>query len=174
LWAALLRAGPGAIFSHTAAAELYGLVKPRPGAPIQPTVPSACVPDRTGKISGVIIHRSRNLGVISHPTLTPPRTRIEETVLDLIAAAPGFDAGYEWICKAVGNRLTTAERIRLALDQRRNRVNLAVAQIVTMRFGHLDLRTPQAQCRTAAEVAGILRTRDPRVGTACKYSGCPL
>jgi hypothetical protein len=59
-------------------------------------------------------------------------------------------------------------------DRRRDRHNLAAAEIVTMRFGHLDLRTSQAQCRTAAEVASTLRRRGPWVGIACQYSGCAV
>jgi hypothetical protein len=50
--------------------------------------------------------------------LTPPQTRVEETVLDLIEAARSFDEAYDWICRAIGRRRTTAERIRRALDDR--------------------------------------------------------
>src|SRR5438309_573038 len=40
LWAALLRAGPGAVLSHLSAAELHGLID-YPGESIFVTVPSA-------------------------------------------------------------------------------------------------------------------------------------
>jgi hypothetical protein len=57
-------------------------------------------------------------------------------------------------------------------DKRRDRRNLAIEKIDTMRFWHIDLRTEQAQCRTAAEVAGVLRDRGPWVGMRCRLPGC--
>jgi hypothetical protein len=44
---------------------------------------------------------------------------VEDTVLDLIEIAPTFDDAYAWICRAIGRRRTTAERIRRALDARK-------------------------------------------------------
>jgi hypothetical protein len=256
LWAALLRAGPGAVLSHQTAAELYGLLKP-PSPLIHLTVPVTSNPARRGKIPGVVVHRSRNIEITRHPVLLPPRTRVEDTVLDLIESARSFGDAYDWICKAIGDRLTTAARIREALDRRgrfpgrrdieralgdagqgalsnlelrylrgverrhklptatrqapvktggrtvyldnlyedylvcveldgsaahpeseqwadkrRDRRNLASARIVTLRFGYLDLHTEQAQCETAAEVAGVLRDRGSWVGRPCRRPGC--
>ncbi len=54
-------------------------------------------------------------------------------------------------------------------DKRRDRRNLAAEKIVTMRFGYSDLSTEQAQCRTAGEVARVLRDRGP--GSARLPSG---
>ena len=258
LWGALLRAGTGAVFSHQSAAELYGLLK-QPSRLIHLTVPVTSDPARYGKIPGIVFHRSRIIAATRHPVLTPPRTRIEDTVLDLIESAACFDDGYDWICQAIGDRLTTAVRIRAALDQRsrfparreaeralgdagqgalsnlelrylrgverrhklptaarqapvktggrtiyldnlyedyllcveldgtaahpereqwadkrRDRRNLAVGKIVTMRFGYLDLHTEQAQCQTAADVARVLRDRGPWVGRPCHLPGCPV
>lgn len=117
LWAALLRAGPGAMFSHHTAAELHGLVD-RPSPLIHITVPADRNPARYAKLPGVVIHRSAAARGSRHPMLSLPRTRIEDTVLDLIQAAAGFDEKYDWICRAIGRRLTTARRIRAALDAR--------------------------------------------------------
>ena len=39
-------------------------------------------------------------------------------MLDLIQNAPTFDDAYAWICKAIGRRRTTADRIRRAMDAR--------------------------------------------------------
>jgi hypothetical protein len=258
LWAALLRAGPAAVLSHQTAAELYGLLK-QPSASIHLTVPATVNPARHSKIPGVTVHRSRILERTRHPVLLPPRTRIEDTVLDLIEEMDEPADRYELICRAIGGQLTTAARLRLALkkrtrfrdrreaeaaladaaqgalsnlerwylrgverrhklpvatrqarikvggrsiyldnlyeeylvcaeldgsaahpadeqwaDKRRDRRNLAVEKIVTMRFGYLDLCTQEAQCRTAGEVVGVLRDRGPRVGTACRLAGCPV
>jgi hypothetical protein len=258
LWAALLRAGPEAVLSHQTAAELYGLLK-RPSPMIHLTVPATTNPARKGRIPGVVVHRSRILEVTRHPVLSPPRTRIEHAVLDLIEEMADPADRYDLICRAIGSRLTTAGRLGEALDQRsrfrerreaesalgdvgqgalsnlerwylrgverrhklpvatrqarvriggkssyldnlyedylvcveldgtaahpageqwrdkrRDRRHLALEKLVTMRFGYLDLRTEQAQCRTAGEVARVLRDRGPRVGVRCRLAGCPV
>jgi hypothetical protein len=128
LWAALLRAGPDAVLSHQTAAERHGLVD-EPSSLITITVPASKRPARV-KIPGVIIHRSDAILRTRHPAMLPPCTRVEDTVLDLIEIAPTFDAAYAWICRAVGRRLTTADRIRQAMDARKKmrwRRNLALA-----------------------------------------------
>ena len=51
--------------------------------------------------------------------MLPPCTRVEDTVLDLIQLAPIFDDAYTWICRAIGRRRTTADRIRQAMDARK-------------------------------------------------------
>jgi hypothetical protein len=117
LWAALLRAGPGAVLSHQTAAERHGLID-EPSSLIAITVPAARNPGRT-KIPGVVVHRSDAILRTRHPAMLPPCTRVEDTVLDLIEIAPTFDDAYAWISRAVGRRRTTAERIRLAMDARK-------------------------------------------------------
>ena len=57
LWAALLRAGPGATLSHYTAAELHGLID-SPADQIHVTVPATRNPARQRKITGLVIHRS--------------------------------------------------------------------------------------------------------------------
>jgi hypothetical protein len=246
------------VLSHQTAAELYGLLK-RPTSMIHLTVPATANPAKHGKIPGVVVHRSRIIEATRHPVLLPPRTRIEDTVLDLIADMDDPADRYDLICRAIGNRLTTAERLWLALDKRsrfrnrreaesalgdagqgalsnlerwylrgverrhglpvatrqarirnvggsiyldnlyedylvcveldgkaahpeteqwsdrrRDRRNLAVEKIVTMRFGYLDLHTHEAQCRTAAEVVAVLRGRGRWVGARCGLAGCPV
>ena len=117
LWAALLRAGPDAVLSHQTAAELWELLS-SPSPVIHLTVPHESRPERHGKIPGVVIHRSRSLRLAVHPVARPPRTRIEQTVLDLIDSARSFDEAYDWICRAIGRRRTTAARIAAALESR--------------------------------------------------------
>jgi hypothetical protein len=117
LWAALLRAGPGAVLSHQTAAERHGLID-EPSAIITITVPVSRSPART-KIPGVAIHRSDAILRSRHPVMLPPCTRVEDTVLDLIQIAPAFDDAYAWICRAVGRRRTTVDRIRQAMEARK-------------------------------------------------------
>jgi hypothetical protein len=117
LWAALLRAGPEAVLSYQTAAELDGLIK-QPSPLIRVTVPAASTPARSGRISGVVVHRSRILDRTRHPVLLPPRTRIEDTVLDLIEGMDEPADRYDVICRAIGGQLTTASRLRRALEKR--------------------------------------------------------
>lgn len=128
LWGALLRAGPVAVLSHHTAAERHGLL-PRPSAAIHVTVGSRNNPARNRKIPGVVVHRSAVILSRCHPAMTPPCTRVEETVLDLIKVARTPDEAYDWICRALGQRRTTAERIRAAL-QARERVPLGSYNLV--------------------------------------------
>ena len=51
--------------------------------------------------------------------MLPPCTRVEDTVLDLIEIAPTFDDAYMWICRAIGRRRTTADRIAVAMAARK-------------------------------------------------------
>jgi hypothetical protein len=48
-----------------------------------------------------------------------PRTRIEDTVLDLVTAAPTFDHAYTWIARAVSRKLVSVAALRSALTARR-------------------------------------------------------
>ncbi|HTU04555.1 MAG TPA: hypothetical protein VMG13_03290 [Trebonia sp.] len=77
--------------------------------------------------------------------LTPPRTRIEDTVLDLIECSRSFDEAYDWICRAIGRRRTTAERVRAALDARprfrwRRDIELALGDASDGALSLLELR----------------------------------
>ena len=123
LWAALLRAGPGAVLSHLSAAELHGLVD-QPSESIFVTVPSA----RRVAAPGLAIRTCARIGKATQPNREPPRTSVEETVFDLIELAETLDNACGWITRAVGRRLTTAERLTETLARRKKmrwRVRLA-------------------------------------------------
>lgn len=114
LWAVLLRVGSDAVLSHQTAAELFGLAG-HSGHPIHVTVPRDSQP---GRIPGVIVHRAGRAREARHPVMLPPRTKVEETVLDLAASARSFDEAFDWFCRATGRRLTTPDRLRHAMHQR--------------------------------------------------------
>jgi hypothetical protein len=257
IWAALLRAGPGAVLSYWTAAERHGLVD-RPSAAIHLTVPAERHPARWAAIPGVVIHRSRFLEQAIHPAMSPPCTRLEHTVLDLIEASATFDEAYNWICRAIGRRRTTSSRLREAMAERprmrwrqdlelalanaqgalsvlerryvrgverphglpaatrqarvwqgtgnryldnryeeyracveidgaaahppdeqwrdkdRDRWNAVHQKIDTIRIGMLSLRTPEAQCTTAADVVTWLSSRGPATGHPCARADCPV
>ena len=85
LWAAVLRAGDGAMLSYHTAAELYGLID-EPGTVTHITIP---VHPRVSRIPGIAVHLSADADDARHPALTPPRTRVEETVPRQVDPAPG-------------------------------------------------------------------------------------
>jgi predicted transcriptional regulator of viral defense system len=114
LWAAILSAGEGAVLSHQTAAELHGLLDP-PADAIYVTVPST----RRVATRGLIIRTSGRVKQARQPNRAPPRTSVEETVLDLVQLAPGFDDVCGWITKACAKRLTTEEKLRTALAMRK-------------------------------------------------------
>jgi hypothetical protein len=117
LWAAVLRVGPGAVLSHETAAELHGLTD-KPGPRIHVSVPAERNPAKRTKIRGVVIHRCRKLVAEWEAPWILPRTTVEDTVLDLVAAARTFDDAYGWISRAVGRRLTTPQALGQALAGR--------------------------------------------------------
>jgi hypothetical protein len=114
LWAAVLHAGVGAALSHDTAADLYGLRKRE--CAIHVTVP---VGRRVLPVPGLVIHRTDRIARTRHPAKTPPRTRVEETVLDLTQAARTFDDAFDWLCRGCGGRLTTPDRILEAMALRK-------------------------------------------------------
>jgi hypothetical protein len=117
LWAVVLRLGAGAVLSHETAAEIQHLTD-KPSQLIHISVPKEQHSGRHTKIRGVVIHRSRGLVAEWQPPWHLPRTTVEDTVLDLIAAARTFDDAYGWISAAVGRRLSTPELLGKALAAR--------------------------------------------------------
>jgi hypothetical protein len=115
-WAAVLRAGPGAALSHQTAAELDQLVR-GPTPLIHVTVPTS---RRVAVwVPGLVVHRSGRLLQARHPTRLPPRTRVEETVLDLAEKARTADDAFEWIFRACSGRHTTPQRLRATMQARK-------------------------------------------------------
>jgi len=127
LWAAVLRAGQGAMLSYQTAAELDRLVD-RSSSSIHLTIPAARrIP---GGIPGTVVHLRCDAQRAAHPSRLPPRTRIEETVLDLADAAGSAWDAVGWVSTAVGRRLTTQHLLSEALGLRsrlRWRADLTIA-----------------------------------------------
>ncbi|TDD98867.1 type IV toxin-antitoxin system AbiEi family antitoxin domain-containing protein [Jiangella asiatica] len=116
VWAAILRAGRGAVASHRTAAFLDGLCDD-PGPLIHVTLPA----DRhvRSRVDGVGLHYAHRLCHTRHPTLSPPRTRVEDTVLDLVDATARPREVETWVTSACQRRLTTPERLADALGRRK-------------------------------------------------------
>ena len=114
LWAAVLRAGPGAVLSHQTAAELHELIS-TPAEAIYVTVPST----RRIASGGLVVRMSGRIDEARQPNREPPRTTVEETVLDLIQLSGTFDDACGWLTRACGRRLTTEAKLRAALSSRK-------------------------------------------------------
>jgi hypothetical protein len=128
LWAAILYAGPGAMLSHQTAAELWQLADGHSSA-IHVTVPSN---RRVRWRAGMTIHLSSRATSAVHPARNPPRTRLEETVIDLWETARDLDNAVGWVTTALGRRLTTQDRLRAAMEARsRVRRRKQLAELLT-------------------------------------------
>lgn len=114
-WAALLYGGPGATLSHETAAEVWGLDEPR-GANVHVTIPVA---RRVRSLPTVRIHYAHRLPESRHPTRTPPVTRVEDTVLDLIDRACDVQEVVTWLVRSCQRRTTTPDRLAYALEGRK-------------------------------------------------------
>jgi hypothetical protein len=122
LWAAVRRAGEGALLSHETAAEVQGLIDKPASSDIHLTVAKRRRPLQGKPVRGIVIHRSDQ----SRPQFPGgswklPRTRLEDTVLDLVTSAATFERGYSWIARAISRDLVTIGMLRAALADR-NRV----------------------------------------------------
>jgi hypothetical protein len=119
LWAAVRRAGDGAMLSHQTAAEVQGLIDKPAGTDIHLTVAIRRRPAQGKPVRGIVIHRSgQSFPQFPAGSWKLPRTRIEDTVLDLVSAAETFEHAYGWIARAVSRDLVTIATLRGALDGR--------------------------------------------------------
>ena len=171
LWAAVLRVGRGAVLSHYTAAELYELID-WPSSAIHVTVPEQ---RRVTTLPGISLHIAVRAEQAVHPTLLPPRTRVEETVLDLAGMARTADEACGWITRGVGRGLTSQERLRWALSQRaRVRFRAEIAEVLSdewagvnspleyryVKWVELPHGLPQGKRQAAATRAGRREYRD--------------
>lgn len=114
-WAALLYAGAGAVLSHATAAWWWEL-RDEPPDDVHVTVP---VSRRVQRQTGLVVHYALHLEATRHPTLVPPRTRIDDTVLDLVDAPRGRPGDViDLVLRACQRRLTTSERLAERLEAR--------------------------------------------------------
>lgn len=116
LWAAVLACGPGAALSHESAAECYALQQPVIGSVVHVTVP---VTRRVVAPYGIVVHYLLRLAEARHPTLSPPRLRVEDTVLGLTDAARSGDEAMAWVLRACQRRLTVPDRLLAAMARRK-------------------------------------------------------
>jgi len=171
LWAALRRAGPEAVLSHYTAAELARITNQRSPA-IHVTVPRH---QHLTPIPGVVLHRSSRIELARYIGTLPPRTRIEETVVDLTQCSRSLDDALAWLARACGAQLTTAALLRAAVASRtrlrwRRELAIALDDIADGAHSILELRyirrverphrLPRPQRQALAVSGGLTRYRD--------------
>jgi hypothetical protein len=115
MWAAQLRAGPGAVAGPRSTLWLVGATD-RP-----PTAFDVLVPwnRRVRNVEPFVVRRRRDLDAVAHPSACPARMRIEDAVLDLAADQTGAEGVIAVVLRVVQRRLTTSARLRRRLAGRR-------------------------------------------------------
>ena len=111
-WAAVLSVEPAALGRQSAIAAAH---KAEPDGPLH------IVADRDRAVrvpDGVVLHRLTGWESRVLLNTSPPRERLEEAVLDVASSASRELDVIAALADAVGARLTTAERLRTALDAR--------------------------------------------------------
>jgi hypothetical protein len=114
LWAAALSAGPGAVLSHETAAELHQLADEHARL-VHVMIPEA---RHVKAVEGVRLHRSTRVVETMTDRDYPPRTTLEETVLDLTQTARSFDDVCGWVTRAIARDLTDEARLQAAMAKR--------------------------------------------------------
>ncbi len=64
------------------------------------------------------MHYSARVALTRYPVAQPPRTRIEETVTDLVHASASLEHAIAWVTRACCRRLTTPDRLGSAFAAR--------------------------------------------------------
>jgi hypothetical protein len=158
----LVRAGPQAILSHETAAELHGLLD-KADKRIHVCVPQ---PQHMQPVPGLVIHRSSRIREARDPGRMPPRTMIDETVLDLVQAAATFDDVIALLARACQRRLTTPFLLSESLDLRaksrwRGEINLALRDVADGPVPARRRARARAACRGPAGRRDTARTPRP-------------
>lgn len=162
LWAAVLRAGTGAVLSYDTAAELQKLVD-WPSSAIHVTIPGQ---RRIATIPGVIVHHALRAEQSAHSTDMPPRTRIEETVLDLAGVAANAEDACGWITRGIGRRLTTQQTLRRALGRRtRMRFRTEIAEVLSDDWAGVHSALEYRYVKHVEQPHGLPRGRRQAPGT---------
>ena len=162
--AALLACGDGAALSHASAARVNGLTDRDPPG-VEVLVPAH---RRVVGRWAVVVRTRRNLDQSVRRGSWPPRTRIEDTVLDLTAAGDA-DEAISWVARACQRRLTSPARLAAALSRRgRHRwgalLRLALHDVAEGAESVLELRYVNGVERPHGLPAATRQQRSTRAG----------
>ncbi len=160
-WAALLAFGDGAVLCGRTAAELWGFGPV--GAAVCVAVPMA---SRTRQLVGVHVRRMSGLEGRTHGRFDPPRTTVEDTVLDLVEESDDDNEAMGWLTGALQNRKTTPPQL-LASSLRRTRLRRRALVEVTCGYARDGATTPLeiGWVRRVERPHGLPRARRQARGT---------
>ena len=113
VWAGILVGGPGSRAADLTAACLHGLVDEQ-RLPVEILVPNGT---KRAERAWVSFRQERELVRTPSGRAEPPRTRIEDTVLDLCAGGSAA-ACIDWVTTAVQRRLTSPDALLSAMSRR--------------------------------------------------------
>jgi len=168
VWAALLYAGPDAVACCATSLWLYGVIDKAPEL-IHVSIPES---RRVDPHPGIRPHRRRVLdqpGAPIHPAASPPRIRIEESLLDECARRTE-DETVGLVLRATQRRLTTPARIMAALSRRaiQPRRALILDLLTDAEAGVLNVAGDDDHA-WAGRHRGCLRTRAGVVGFGVRW-----
>jgi hypothetical protein len=169
VWAAILRAGPGAVAAHRTALWLAGLIDERPNV-IEVAIPH----ERRCHVVGLRLYRMRNLGNLTHPAARPPRLRLEPALLAATQNAASAELVIDLVLRSTQRRLTTASRLQRALKAwpRHRWRSLLVEILEEVEDGvasALELRYARHVERAHGLPAGLRNRPEPSPGGGSKY-----
>src|SRR5258708_15964910 len=67
----------------------------------------------------IVVHRTGRIDAVRHPARTPPRTRVQETLVDLTQLSASFDDAFSWLSRGCGRQLVTPQLVHAAVGMRR-------------------------------------------------------
>ncbi len=144
------------MLSHLTAAERAGLVD------TARDIIHVAVPDerKVRRTAGIMVHRRCGAGAAAHPARLPPQTRVEETVLDLAAAAATVDDACSWVLRSLQRRTTTQAKLARALARRpRIRWRCTLRELLTLDAAGLHSILEQRYERDVERPHGLPRCR---------------
>lgn len=161
LWAALLACGEGAVLYGRTAAELWGFGPV--GAAIFVAIP---VTSRMRRLVGVRVRLVSGLETRTHRRFDPPRTTVEDTVLDLVEESDDDTEAVGWLTRALQNRKTTPPQL-LACSLRRTRLRRRALVEATCGYARDGATTPLeiGWVRRVERPHGLPRARRQARGT---------
>lgn len=114
VWAALLTVGEPVAASHRTALWLDGLLATPPDV-VHLSVPAH---RRVRSPPGAQVHRRRDFESLVRPAASPPRLRLEASLLDALDRTASVDSVLNLVFSATQRRMTTAQRLRSNLATR--------------------------------------------------------
>ena len=115
IWSAILYAGDGAMASYQTAAWLHRLEE-RPSRVVHVTIPSC---RRIADQPDLVVHLNGRALAQEQAASAPPRTNVEETVLDIAPSQSRADAVVGVLTNACQRNLTTQSRLLVAAGLRK-------------------------------------------------------